>query len=192
MQANTNPGSKVIQSWPEESREAAQLVIDKYGEPHETTESMLGLVRRGRVEANGCDEGVLPPFVPGPSHRRGRIGDRLPGTARVLHRPRPVRRKRDRRADSRGGICTMPRRGGEQSRAQSHARHRDRREGFAGAREYYAKEFLDYRRKQPTPYMEKLGFTPAEGSGDPHERVLSDEELQRAKDEGKGAGSGEG
>jgi hypothetical protein len=62
----------------------------------------------------------------------------------------------------------------------------------AGAREYYAKEFLDYRRKQPTPYMEKLGFTPAEGSGDPHERVLSDEELQRAKDEGKGAGSGEG
>jgi hypothetical protein len=47
----------------------------------------------------------------------------------------------------------------------------------AGAREYYAKEFLDYRRKQPTPYTEKLGFTPAEGSGDPHERVLSDEEL---------------
>jgi hypothetical protein len=30
----------------------------------------------------------------------------------------------------------------------------------ADARAYYAKEFLDYRRKQPTPYMDGLRFTP--------------------------------
>jgi hypothetical protein len=32
-------GPSIIESWPEESREAAQLVIDKYGEPHEATDS---------------------------------------------------------------------------------------------------------------------------------------------------------
>ena len=33
--------SAVIDSWPDESREAAQLVLDKYGEPHEATDSFL-------------------------------------------------------------------------------------------------------------------------------------------------------
>src|SRR5918998_1970153 len=32
---------QLIQRWPEESREAAKLVLDTYGEPHESTESML-------------------------------------------------------------------------------------------------------------------------------------------------------
>lgn len=27
-------GSQIIENWPEESREAAKLVIEKYGEPH--------------------------------------------------------------------------------------------------------------------------------------------------------------
>jgi hypothetical protein len=34
-------GSDIIKGWPEESREAAQLVIDAYGEPHEATGSLL-------------------------------------------------------------------------------------------------------------------------------------------------------
>ena len=37
-----NPsGSEIIKGWPEDSREAAQLVIDTYGEPQEATESLL-------------------------------------------------------------------------------------------------------------------------------------------------------
>jgi hypothetical protein len=37
-----NPsGSEIIRDWPEESREAAQLVIDTYGEPQEATQSLL-------------------------------------------------------------------------------------------------------------------------------------------------------
>src|SRR5690606_26040284 len=35
------PASRHISSWPEESREAATLVIDQYGEPDEVTESQL-------------------------------------------------------------------------------------------------------------------------------------------------------
>jgi hypothetical protein len=53
------------------------------------------------------------------------------------------------------------------------------------ARSYYAKEFLDYRKGLPTPYMEKLRFTPGGDGADPDERMLSDEELQQAKQEGE-------
>jgi hypothetical protein len=53
------------------------------------------------------------------------------------------------------------------------------------AREYYATEFLDARRNKSTPYMDKLHFQPGNGkSADPDERVLSDDELEKAKQEG--------
>lgn len=57
------------------------------------------------------------------------------------------------------------------------------------ARDYYAKEFADYRRKKPTPYMEALRFTPDSGNAaDPDVRVLSDQDLQMAKAEGEKRG----
>ena len=37
----TANGSDIIRGWPKESREAAQLVLDKYGEPDEATDSQL-------------------------------------------------------------------------------------------------------------------------------------------------------
>jgi hypothetical protein len=53
------------------------------------------------------------------------------------------------------------------------------------ARDYYAKEFLDYRRGNPTPYMEKLHFVPGNGgSGDPDERIISDSDIEKAEAEG--------
>jgi len=53
------------------------------------------------------------------------------------------------------------------------------------ARKYYAKEFLDFRRKKPTPYMDKLQFEPGHGTADPDSRLLTDEDLERAVEEGK-------
>ena len=54
------------------------------------------------------------------------------------------------------------------------------------ARVYYAKEFADFRRKKPTPYMERLRFSPDDrSSADPDERLMSDEEMQRAVREGE-------
>jgi hypothetical protein len=56
------------------------------------------------------------------------------------------------------------------------------------ARDYYAKEFADYRRKKPTPYMERLRFTPSGNAADPDTRMLSDEDLKQAAEEGKKRG----
>ena len=54
------------------------------------------------------------------------------------------------------------------------------------AREYYAREFADYRRKKPTPYMERLRFTPSTGgTRDPDVRILSDQDLKAAVQQGK-------
>ncbi|MDN5850178.1 MAG: hypothetical protein L0H63_11200 [Nitrococcus sp.] len=39
--------SQTIKDWPEESREAAKLVIDRYGEPSELTETQLTWYRTG-------------------------------------------------------------------------------------------------------------------------------------------------
>lgn len=52
------------------------------------------------------------------------------------------------------------------------------------ARDYYAKEFLDYRRKLPTPYMNELSFHSQSDSGDPDQRVISEADLKQARKEG--------
>jgi hypothetical protein len=55
------------------------------------------------------------------------------------------------------------------------------------ARAHYVKEFLDYRRKKPTPYMNKLQFQPpVDQAADPDTRAITDEELELAKSEGGG------
>ncbi|NYT57578.1 hypothetical protein H0A65_01425 [Alcaligenaceae bacterium] len=54
------------------------------------------------------------------------------------------------------------------------------------ARAYYGKEFLDYRRSKPTPYMEKLRFaTCDESTGDPDQAILTEDDLLKAKAQGK-------
>ena len=58
--------------------------------------------------------------------------------------------------------------------------------GAQDARDYYAKEFADYRRKKPTPYMERLHFVPGtRDAADPDVRILSDKDLQAAVKEGE-------
>jgi hypothetical protein len=61
--------------------------------------------------------------------------------------------------------------------------------GVEEARAYYAEEFLNARRKQPTPYMEQLRFQPGTGTPDPDQRVLSDQDLEQAAKQGEQKGS---
>ena len=179
-------GSELIAAWPEESREAAQLVIDTYGEPHEATPSYLvwhGVGPWKRMVASKefyAHEFPAPHFDSVESVLDYRVP---PEYASAL-------------AEFDGSVVV------ERTAGEISARCHDEQANNLAlnlandivtdamtveeAREYYAKEFLDHRRKQATPYMDALRFRPGGATRDPDERVLSDEDLERAIEEGKG------
>jgi len=179
-------GSAKIKDWPRESREAAQLVLDKYGEPDEETLTELIWHRPGpwkRIIATkafyehnfptahiDCVESVIDYRVP---------VDKCDELARF------------------DGSVIVERTAGEVS-----ARCHDEEANFLAlnlmhdivtgaktveeARAYYGKEFLDYRRRKPTPYMDGLKFTPCgKPTADPDEAILTVDQLEKAKQEGR-------
>jgi hypothetical protein len=178
--------SQIIQNWPEESREATQLVLDKYGEPQEATDTLLIWHKPGpwkRIVAskvfyqhnfptahNDCVESVIDYRVPA--------------------------EKFDELAQFDGSVIV------ERTAGEVSARCHDEEANFlalnlmhdivsgtktvAEARAYYGKEFLDYRRKKPTPYMDGLRFTAnSSNARDPDTPVLSDADLKQAASEGQ-------
>lgn len=176
-----------IRNWPEESREAAQLVIDRYGDPDEITETMLTWHRPGPWKRIVASRAFYPHNFPAPH---------IDSVESFIDYHVPVEKFSELAAFD--GSVVAERTAGEVS-----ARCHDEQANFLAlnlmhdivrgaksvqeARDYYAKEFADYRRKKPTPYMEKLRFTPADGrAADPDVRLLSDEDLSRAAEEGKG------
>jgi hypothetical protein len=182
----SNQGSKLIESWPEESREAAQLVIDKYGEPDEATETQLTWHRPGPWKRIVASKAFYRHNFPVPH---------IDAVESVIDYHVPVEKFSD--LASFDGSVILERTAGEAS-----ARCHDEQANLLAlnlmhdivtgakspdeARRYYAKEFADYRRKKPTPYMEKLRFTPSDGdAADPDVRLLSDAELEKAVQEGK-------
>ena len=179
-------GSEMIRGWPEESREATQLVIDKYGEPDEATPTLLTWHQPGPWKRIVASKAFYQHDFPAPHQ------DAVESV--IDYRVPPERFNALAEFD---GSVIVERTAGEVS-----ARCHDEQANFlalnlmhdivtgaktpAEARAYYAKEFADYRRKLPTPYMEKLRFTPdGRDAADPDQRVLSDEDLKRAEEEGK-------
>lgn len=179
-------GSDRIKSWPYESREAAELVIKKHGEPHEATETQLTWHHVGpwkRIVASKVFHQHNFP-VPHTDSVESVIDYRVPPDMFSA-------------LAAFDGSVIAERTAGEVS-----ARCHDEEANFLAlnlmhdivtgaktvteARQYYTKEFLDYRRKRPTPYMEKLQFAPGDRSAaDPDERLLSDEDLEQAAEEGQ-------
>jgi hypothetical protein len=178
-------GSELIAEWPDDSREAAQLVIEQYGEPDEATETLLTWHSVGpwkRVVASRAfyrHEFPAPHIDAVESFIDYRVpADKFSELARF------------------DGSVVVERTAGEVS-----ARCHDEQANFLAlnlmheivtgartaddARRYYAEEFLAARRKDPTPYMERLRFEPGGATTDPDQRVLSDEDLQRAVDHGE-------
>jgi hypothetical protein len=183
---NAQSGSELIQDWPEESREAAQLVVDAYGDPQEATPSQLVWHEPGPWKRIVATRAFFEHRFPAPHDDsvESVIDYRVPVdkfTALAVF----------------DGSVVAERTAGELS-----ARCHDEQANFLAlnlahdivtgaksvqvARDYYAKEFADYRRKKPTPYMEQLRFSPGTGTGDPDERLLSDEELEQAVKQGEG------
>lgn len=186
----TRSGSEVIADWPEESREAASLVIKEFGEPHEVTDSLLiwnGVGQWKRVIASRAFYQHDFP-VPHTDSVESVIDYRVP-----IEQFGPL-------AEFDGSVV-VERTAGEVSarchdvQANSLALNltHDMVTGTKTvdeARAYYGKEFLDYRRNKPTPYMDALAFTPSDGgTADADHRILSQEDLDKAVEEGKAAGS---
>jgi hypothetical protein len=174
-----------MKSWPEESREAAQLVIDAHGEPSEATDSQLVWFAAGPWKRIVATKAFFQHDFPVPH---------IDAVESVIdYRVPPEKFAELARFD---GSVIAERTAGEVS-----ARCHDEQANLLAlnlmhdivtgaktadeARAYYAKEFADYRRKKPTPYMEKLRFAPGRDTADPDVRVLSDDDLARAKKEGE-------
>ncbi len=177
-------GSEIIKAWPEESREAAQLVIDEYGQPHEATESALTWHNVGPYKRMIASKVFWQHDFPAPH---------IDAVETVI----------DYRVSSEfftplaefDGSVVVERTAGEVS-ARCHDVQANNlalnlmhdvvtgAKSSNEARDYYAKEFLDYRRKEPTPYMDELHVPTGTNTPDPDRRVLSDEDLERAKAEG--------
>ncbi|MQA96978.1 MAG: hypothetical protein GEV11_20880 [Streptosporangiales bacterium] len=182
---NAARGSEVIKIWPEESQEAAKLVIDTYGEPHEATESMLvwhGVGPWKRIEASRA-------FA-----RHSFPAPHIDSVTSVIdHRVPPEKVTELTQFD---GSVVVARTAGEVA-----ARCHDEQANLLAlnlmndivngdrtvddARDYYAEEFLAVRRGDSAPYMEGLRFAPTgAGAGDPDARALSDDQLERASAQG--------
>jgi hypothetical protein len=181
----------VLKGWPDESREAAQLVVDAHGQPHEVTDSLLiwhGVGPWKRVVASRT------------FYRHDFPAPHIDSVESIIDYRVPPAKIGDLAAFD--GSVVVERTAGEVS-----ARCHDEQANFLAlnlahdivtgaksveqARDYYAKEFADYRRKKPTPYMDGLRFTPGDASAaDPDERMLSDQELEEAAAEGEQSGNG--
>jgi hypothetical protein len=178
-------GSDIIEHWPEESREAAKLVIDAHGAPAEATPSQLVWFDVGSWKRVVASRTFYSHSFPAPhiDAVESFIDYRVP-----VDKFSPL-------AEFDGSVVV------ERTAGEVSARCHDEQANFLAlnlmhdivtgqksveeARAYYAKEFADFRRKLPTPYMEKLHFSPLEGAADPDVRVLSDEELEQATQEGE-------
>jgi hypothetical protein len=184
MSAQTT-AAEVVASWPEESREAAQLVLDAYGEPQEVTESLLIWHRPGPwkriVASKAFDE-----------HRFPAAHNDSVESVLDYHVP-PEKVSELARFD---GSVVVDRTRGEIS-ARCHDEEANNlalnlahdvvtgAKSVEEAREYYAKEFTDYRRGKPTPYMEKMRVPAGTATADPDEPVISYAELEQASEEGR-------
>jgi len=178
-------GSQVIETWPEESREAAALVIKKYGEPDEVTDSLLIWNNPGPWKKMIAHKYHVRHDFPAPhvDAVESFVDYRVPAE------------KFDDLAEFDGSVIV------ERTAGVMSARCHDEEANFLAlnladdivkgkksareAREYYAHEFIAYREKEPTPYMNGLRFKPGGGTKDPDERLLSDEDLEAAVDRGR-------
>jgi hypothetical protein len=178
------PAAEVIAGWPDQSKEAAQLVVDAYGEPQEATDERLVWHRVGSWKRVVATRTFYRHDFPAPhiDSVESSIDYHVPpGKTPAL--------------TMFDGSVVVERTAGEVS-ARCHDEEANRLalnlvhdivngvKTAEQAREYYAKEFLDHRRGRPTPYMDELRVPTQNETADPDVRLVSDEDLEQAEQEG--------
>lgn len=179
-------GSQQIRDWPKDSQEAAKLVIATYGEPDEVTATQLTWHTPGPWKRIVASKVFYQHDFPAPH---------IDAVESVIDYQVPAD-KFTALAEFDGSVIV------ERTTGEVSARCHDEQanslalnlmhdivtgaKSVPEARAYYAKEFADYRRKLPTPYMDRLHFTAENRStADPDTRVLSDADLESAIQEGR-------
>lgn len=185
-QQTSRAANDFLSRWPKESRDAAQLVLDQYGEPDEASESTLTWHEPGPWKRIVATKTYYRHDFPAPHT------DSVESIIDYHVPPDKVTQI----ADFDGSVIV------ERTAGEVSARCHDEQANFLAlnlmhdlvsgeksveeAREYYAKEFVDHRRKKPTPYMEQLRFPTGAGeTADPDVRILSDDDLEQAVKEGE-------
>jgi hypothetical protein len=179
--------SEIIEGWPEKAREAAKLVLGAHGEPDEATSSRLVWRDISDCKRVIASKAFFQHDFPTPhtDSVESVIDYRVPAekfSSLALF----------------DGSVVAERTAGEVS-----ARCHDEQANFLAlnlmhdivtgqktpdeARAYYGKEFLDYRRKKSTPYMERLRVPPQYDTVDADRPILTEEELREAAEQGKQA-----
>lgn len=149
-------GSERIQRWPEESREAAQLVIDQYGDPDEVTDTQLIWHRHGPWKRMIASKAFHTHNFPAPH---------IDSVESVIDYYVPPE-KFTPLAEFDGSVVV------ERTAGEVSARCHDEQANLLAlnlmhdivtdkktideARTYYAQEFANFRRGAPTPYMNGL------------------------------------
>lgn len=175
----------IIEDWPKESREAAQLVLDKYGPPDEATARRLIWHQRGDWKRIVASKVFYEHAFPAPHN------DSVESF--IDYRVPPEKIADIAKFD---GSVVVERTVGEVS-ARCHDEEANRLalnlmhdivtgvRSVKQARDYYAEEFLNFRRNRPTPYMDKLRFDlPTGETADPDKRIISKDQLEAAVAEG--------
>lgn len=175
----------IIAEWPEASREVAGTVMERYGEPHEATQSMLLWRDTGPWKRTVVQRDPIHHKFPKPHEDivEQTIDYRVP-TGKVSEL-----------AEFDGSVIV------ERTAGELSARCHDEEANFLAinlahdivmgkrsadeARRHYADSMLAYRRGDDVPYMQRLLFEPHDGAADPDERILSDEELRQAAEAGQ-------
>lgn len=177
----------IIREWPPDAREAAQLVIDEYGEPDEFTPSRLIWLDRGDWRSIVATRETTPHDFPIPHL------DNVEGT--VAYRVPPERLTDLGRFD---GSVTVKRTEGLMA-----ARCHDQQANMLAlnlahdiatgertveeARDHYLAEMVSARSNGSAPYMERLRFRPPAEAEDPDESLVSQDEMQRRVEQKKAA-----
>jgi hypothetical protein len=166
-----------LKEWPAESREATQLVIRKYGEPDEITDSQFIWHEPGPWKRIVASRQFYRHDFPIPH---------IDAVESVINYRVPINRIAE-VAEFDGSIVV------ERTAGEVSARCHGEEANFLAinlmhdivmgtktskqAREYYVRELTDRHRGLPTPYMDTLRFMPTNNSADPDCRVISDAEL---------------
>ena len=176
----------ILAEWPEAAREAAQTVVDTYGEPEMATDAELIWTNVGTWKRIVAQRAYWTHDFPAPH---------TDSVETFVDYQVPAEFYADiARFD---GSVMLERTTGEAS-ARCHDEQANRlalnlmhdivigAKDVDQARDYYATEFLAGKGDGPTPYMDKLNFEPMTSPADPDTRTLSDAQLQDAKKAGAG------